>query len=269
MLSLNNCYLLPESRLDMVVKKGNVVGFTVKDSEDKTIIPINDLFLYLEELPQKRNDSTFIEFAGVAYLPYVNAFVFCLVNINMIFKNCQVNIIFDSYNEKLFKFNSFVEPNRVVPYVYVINDNCDFPNGNELGNISLFNVKTGHICSIGQDIKNQFDKSPLTILNVRLVTGEENIHRLEIVIGDKKTFREWDTIYMGLKVISDHKGINYQVCNNFYNKTPKENGYFLNPKLASDTFISKKTFLANFVHSECIKNIEAEVNNYYVRRLKK
>ena len=194
MLSQNDCYLQPNSNLDIVVKNGIVNGFTIKDDKDKMIIPINDLFLYLEELPQEQEISNIIEFLGVTYLPYSRAYVFCKVKVNMVLKQCYVTATCDSYNEKRFKFNSFVEPKRLAPYTYIINDDCEFSKTNNLGNISLFNVKNGYNCSIGQDIKKLFDNLPLSILNIRLVVGEDDIHRLEIVFGDKKTFRNNEKI---------------------------------------------------------------------------
>lgn len=270
MLNLNDCYLQPKSKLDIVVKNGNVIGFTLKNDESKKIIYLNDSFLCLEELPQEENNLSGVEFIGVTYLPFASAFVFCKVIVNIVLGQCYVTKTCDSYNEKHFDFNKFIEPKRVGPYTYIINENCVFPDGSELSNISLFNVRTGHVCSVGKEIKQVFDNSSLMILNIRLVPMENDIHRLEIVFGDRKTFRVWDTIYMGLKVNNTkHFGLNYQVCNNFYSQNYKDDGYYLESKLAPGEFFSKVSFLIKLSNNEFIKDLESKVNNYYSRHKKR
>lgn len=269
MLNLNDCYLQPNSKLDIVVKNGNVIGFTIKDDENKKIIYLNDSFLCLDELPQESENLGVVEFVGDMYLFYASAFVFCKVNVNMVLGQCYITKTCDSYNEKHFNFNKFIEPKRVAPYTYIINDNCDFSDGNELSDISLFNVRTGRVCSIGHDIKQSFDNLSLIVLNIRLVPMENDIHRLEIVLGDRKTLRVWDTIYMGLKVINTNQGLYYQICNNFYNKNPKEAGYYLEPKLVPDAYLSKVSFLAKLGNSEFIRELESEINNYHIHYKKR
>lgn len=218
----------------------------------------------LRGITTRKNGLSNIEFVGLTYLPEASSFVFCKVNLNRCFKDCHITTTCNSYNDIPFKFNNFVEPKRVAPYTYIISDNCDFPDGNELSNISLFNARTGSICSIGRDIKRIFDNSPLIVLYITLVPMDNDIHRLEIVLGDRKTLRAWDTIYMGLKVIdSKNQGITYQVCNNFYNKNYTEDGFYLEPKLGNDVFFSKISFLIKLGKSDFIKELENEVNKYH------
>lgn len=270
MVNLKDCYLQVNSNLGIVEKNGSVIGFTIKDDENKKIIYLNDSFLCLEELPREIENSDGIGFIGVIYLPFASSFVFCEVNVNIDLGQCCITKTCDCYDEKHFCFNNYVEPKRIGAYTYIINDSCDFPDGNELSNISLFNARTGRICSIGHDIKKIFDNSPLIVLNIRLVPMDNDIHRLEIDLGDRKTFRVWDTIYMGLKVINTNQGISYQVCNNFYNKNPKEDGYYLDSKLVSDAFLSKAAFLTKLSKSIFLKDLENEVkkfNSCYKRRM--
>ena len=51
--------------------------------------------------------------------------------------------------------------------------------------------------------------------------------------------------------------------NNFYNQNPIEKGYLLDSKQATDTFLSKETFLFKIKDNEFIKKLENEISNYH------